>query len=206
MTAVEYILEGLEAELELERELGVRVIECDRALFADVTPLEHGGSGAAGVPGVSRDSIAASGSRTSGDSGASGDSRTSGDSRLSAAGSSAPFDFVFLHERPLSAKGVEMMAKIVLALGKTAEAAPIVIAPPIPEARAYVFLGAKALAKYQPDLRLAENCWGKSAKGRDILLVKSPEEIVRFATVTPALQKIKQEMWRSLKGLRQRFG
>ena len=34
MDVVEYILEGLEAALELERELGVRTVECDRAVLA----------------------------------------------------------------------------------------------------------------------------------------------------------------------------
>ena len=34
MTALEYLLDGLEAELELERELGVRVVELDRTLLA----------------------------------------------------------------------------------------------------------------------------------------------------------------------------
>ena len=36
MTALDYILDGLESELALERELGVRVVECDRSLVADV--------------------------------------------------------------------------------------------------------------------------------------------------------------------------
>lgn len=114
-------------------------------------------------------------------------------------------DLVFLHDRALSPKGVEMMAKIITALGRTAENSPIVIAPPIPNAKIYVFLGVATLRKYMPGLRLGENCWGKSPKGKDVLLVKSPEEILRFATVTPAVQKIKEEMWRSLKAVRQRL-
>ena len=39
MTALDYILDGLEAELALERELGVRSVEIDRALLAPLAPL-----------------------------------------------------------------------------------------------------------------------------------------------------------------------
>ena len=33
VTAIDYVLDGLEAELMLERELGVRAVECDRDLL-----------------------------------------------------------------------------------------------------------------------------------------------------------------------------
>ena len=36
VTALEHILEGLEAELALERELGVRTVEIDRSLLAPI--------------------------------------------------------------------------------------------------------------------------------------------------------------------------
>ncbi|MBO7482569.1 MAG: hypothetical protein J6U17_01610, partial [Kiritimatiellae bacterium] len=38
MTVIEYILDGLEAELALERELGLRTVECDRSLLASAPP------------------------------------------------------------------------------------------------------------------------------------------------------------------------
>ena len=97
-----------------------------------------------------------------------------------------------------------MMAKILAAMHQTVESAPIVVAPPIPEAKVYVFLGAAALAKYQPELRLADNSWGRSAKGKEILLVRSPEEIVRFATVTPAVKELKLKMWKALQEVMKR--
>ena len=80
VTALEYLLDGLEAELELERELGVRVVELDRSLLASLPhsstpPLPH---------------------------------------------SSTPsLSFAFLHDRPLSPSGIEMMAKIVTAMHET---------------------------------------------------------------------------------------
>ena len=177
MAVLDYILEGLEAALELERELGVRTVEIDRALLANETR-----DAAANHP------IAQSPNHP-----------------ITQSPNHPIASLVFLHDRPLSPKGVEMVAKIIGALGLTAETAPVIVAPPIPNAKIYVFLGFPALRKYMPTLRIEENSWGKSPKGKDILVVKSPEEILRFATVTPAVEKIKRDMWRSLKAVKQRL-
>lgn len=179
MNAVDFILDGLEAALEVERELGVRTIEVDRTLLApataDLPPAKP----------VAPRAVASAPAPTK---------------------SAPPARLVFVHDRPLSPKAVEMMAKIVEALGQTVETAPVVVEPPIPNARVYVFLGFAALRRYMPELKLAENSWGRSPKGKDILVVRSPEEILRFSSVTPAVQKIKAEMWRSLKAVKQRLG
>ena len=47
--------------------------------------------------------------------------------------------------------------------------------------------------------------WQKTPDGRDVLITYSPAYILRFGTVTPAVQKIKQDMWLSLKAVRQRL-
>lgn len=180
---VGYLLDGLEAALELERELGVRSIEVDRTLLtekaAKVALPPCKASNPAGQPQRVPKSEAPK----------------------------APIsrDLVFLHDRPLSPGADEMVKKIIVALGRTAENTPVIIAPPIPQAKLYVFLGFGALRKYMPALKIEENTWGKSPKGKDILVVKDPEEIVRFGTVTPVMQKIKQDMWRSLKAVKQRL-
>ena len=197
MTAFEYILDGLEAELELERELGVRTVEFDRTLLA-----------------VS----AAADAKTAGDSRRAPNvvASTRSNDRLAAAvpaavrTGAAPVaaqaipDFIFLHDRALSPKGVEMMAKIITALGKTVETAPVVIVPPLPKAKIYVVLGGLALRKFFPGTAGAPGQWVKSAEGADILVTYSPEYILRFGTVTPAVKKMKQDMWTSLKAVRQR--
>ena len=163
---VEYILEGLERALELERELGVRMVECDRGVLgADVRR-----EGAVGLE--------------------------TKDAR--------PAELVFLHDRPLSPAGVEMMAKIQNALGKPD--APIVVAPPVPAAKVTVVLGGLALKKYFPGMKGEPGQWQKTPDGRDVLITYSPAYILRFGTVTPAVEKIKQDMWRSLKAVRQRLG
>ena len=105
----------------------------------------------------------------------------------------------------MSPKGVEMMAKIVTALGLTAETAPIVVEPPMPRAKVVVVLGGRALKRYFPELKGEPGMWIKQPEGREILITYSPEYILRFATVTPAVEKIKKDMWRSLKAVKQRI-
>lgn len=195
---LEYVLNGLEQALELERELGVRSVEIDRGLLEGEKCLVPSAIVPSAV--VPR---------------ASGATMPATSHQPPATVSPAPAtshqalgtnpSLVFIHDRPLSPGGVEMMAKIVTALGLTVDKAPVVVAPPIPNANIFVFLGFAALKRYMPSVRLEENAWGKSPKGKDVLLVKSPEEILRFATVTPAVKKMKEDMWRSLKAVKQRL-
>ena len=205
MTALDDILDGLEAELALERELGVRSVEIDRALLAPLAP--PGGSSGSREPRSSSGSSeprsvpppAAAPQRTTPSPLRPTNPPTLQPSNLS------PLDFVFLHDKPLSAKGNEMMAKIIVALGKTAETAPIVVAPPIPAAKVCIVLGGLALRKWFPGRNVSPGQWFTDEKGRDVLVTYTPEYILRFGTVTPALKKIKQDMWNSLKSVLKRI-
>ena len=204
MTALEYILDGLEAELALERELGVRVVECDRSVLATSSSAVVRPSSAVVRPlsAVGSPSSAVDGQRTA-DSG----QRPEDDERRptdNGQTTGARPDFVFLHDRPLSPKAIEMMAKIITAMGKTVETAPIVIAPPRPPAKAYVVLGGFALRKFFPGAKAEPGQWITGEKGEPALVTYSPEYILRFGTVTPAVKKMKQDMWTSLKGVLQR--
>ena len=212
MTALDYILEGLEAELALERELGVRTVECDRELLTIASPARVAvGPGETGIPSTSSPSGA---SRPSSVTGASSPSRVSippspagarSDNQTIRPSSNQPvFDFVFLHDKPLSAKGNEMMAKIIHAMGRTGETAPVIVAPPLPKAKAYVVLGALALRKWFPGVNAAPGQWVTTSRGEQVLVTYSPEYILRFGEVTPALKKIKSDMWTSLKGVLKR--
>ena len=98
-----------------------------------------------------------------------------------------------------------MMAKIAAAMGKTPETAPVVHEKPIPRAHIYVVLGGLALRKWFPGRNAAPGLWIKSDKGLDVLVTYSPEYILRFKVVTPALKKLKSDMWTSLKGVMQRI-
>ena len=205
MTALDYILDGLEAELALERELGVRSVEIDRALLAPLAP--PGGSSDSSEP---RSSSGSSEPRSVPPPAAAPQRTTPPPLRPTnppplQPSNLSPLDFVFLHDKPLSAKGNEMMAKIIVALGKTAETAPIVVAPPIPAAKVCIVLGGLALRKWFPGRNVSPGQWFTDEKGRDVLVTYTPEYILRFGTVTPALKKIKQDMWNSLKSVLKRI-
>ena len=96
------------------------------------------------------------------------------------------------------------MAKILNALGRPD--APIVVAPPAPVAKVTVVLGGLALKKYFPGMTAEPGQWQKTPEGRDVLVTYSPAYILRFDAVTPAVDKMKHDMWRSLKAVKQRLG
>ncbi len=98
-----------------------------------------------------------------------------------------------------------MMAKIIAAMGRTAETAPIAVVPPAPQAKVVVVLGGRAMKLYFPGMRGEPGQWLKSPTGGDVLITYSPEYILRFGTVTPAVEKLKKDMWRSLKAVMQRL-
>ena len=200
MDVVEYILDGLEAALELERELGVRSVECDRGLLGgDSARLTVGGVGRnSGVDKIGKpDKIdgTLSVDRV--------DRPVAANRTIEQSNNQAILPLVFLHDRPLSPKGVEMMAKILTALGKPD--APIMVVPPAPRAKITVVLGGLALKKYFPGMRGEPGQWQRTPEGHDVLITYSPEYILRFGTVTPAVEKIKKAMWMSLKAVKQRL-
>lgn len=201
MNALDYILDGLEAALELERELGVRVVECDRSLLTPASRLPSNVSRLSGEGLETRDVRRETrvGLETR-------DERPAANNRTieQSNGRTIP-DLAFLHDRPLSPAGIEMMAKIIGAMKRTAENSPIVVEPPMPRAKVLVVLGARALRKYFPEQKAEPGQWFRTPGGRDVLVTYSPEYILRFGTVTPAVQKLKQDMWRSLKAVVQRL-
>ena len=201
MNALDYILDGLEAALELERELGVRVVECDRSLLTPASRLPSNVSRLSGegleTRDVRRETRAGLETR---------DERPAENNRTieQSNGRTIP-DLAFLHDRPLSPAGIEMMAKIIGAMKRTAENSPIVVKPPMPRAKVLVVLGARALRKYFPEQKAEPGQWFRTPGGRDVLVTYSPEYILRFGTVTSAVQRLKQDMWRSLKAVVQRL-
>ena len=196
------IIDGFDSELELERELGVRVVEIDRALLTP--PPAAAAEDRAGVPPPPAAEVSRSRIGSNADGGGMPPPPSAPRAAVSGAGS-ATLDFAFLHDRPLSPGGIEMMAKIVVAMGRTADTAPVVVAPPLPVARAYIVLGALALRKYFPGVRGEPGQWVSTPDGKDILITYSPAFILRFPTVTDAVKKMKRDMWTSLKGVMQRF-
>ena len=97
-----------------------------------------------------------------------------------------------------------MMAKIVAALGKTDATAPLATMPPMPQARAYAVLGGLALRKFFPGAKGVPGQWFKAPGGEDVFITYSPEYILRFREVTPAVRQMKLDMWNGLKELRRK--
>jgi len=170
--ATDYILEGLAKNLELERELGSFAVAFDREFLATL-PKERAVKTA-----------------------------TAAEVTKSSPAPEVPvekLDFVFLHHAAVSGPGVEMMAKIVVAMKKTPETAPIVFTGAKPAAKIYVVLGAKALKQWYDGVSLAYGGWFADVDS-EVLLVYSPEDIFRFGTnLSAAMVQKKREMWNSLK-------
>ena len=201
MDVLDFILDGIERALELERELGVRSVEIDRGVLAtekkgNSTPGQLIGRSADRMPAPDEGNYNLREKRL-------GSELSSDQPNNGPAEQGRICQLCFLHDRPLSPAGVEMMAKILNALGKAD--APIVVAPPVPEAKVTVVLGGLALKKYFPGMKGEPGQWQKTPDGRDVLITYSPAYILRFGSVTPAVQKIKQDMWTSLKAVRQRL-
>jgi len=181
LTVLDYILDGIEAELALERELGVRSVECDRSVLVGGDKVEGG--------------------------------RLKVEQRIENSTVQPPtsylepvlYDLVFLHDKALSEGGIAMMAKIIPAMGKTPDTAPIVFTGEMPAAKVYVVLGGNALKKWFPGTPGAPGQWAQTTKAKNVLVTYSPEYILRFGTVTPSVQKLKREMWQSLKSVLQRI-
>ena len=182
MTAIEYILDGLEAELALERELGNRVFEIDRSLLADLGSDRVGfGSGRVGL----------------GSEGAINTQKPTINHQPPTTG--RPPILCFLHDRPLTEAGVDMMEKITSALKLGPSSAPVVDAPPMPKAKVYIILGSFALRKWFPGRNLSPGQHFRTDSGAEVFVTYSPNYILRYKVVTPALVKIKQSMWATIK-------
>ena len=208
------VLDGFENELELERELGVRAFELNRELLVKgvgSTRVELGSTRVfLGSDRVGLGSDSAEVAKTLKDL-----NKTLTDSKqtlidpnktLSDSNPTlGPYDFVFLHHDRLSQGGVEMMAKIVTAMKKTPDTAPIVFVGERPAARVYVVLGGIAMKKWFPELRCSPGQWAKGARGEEVLVTYSPEYILRLGPETPAVKKLKLAMWTSLKGVMQKL-
>ena len=177
------ILDGVEANLGLMRELGVRTVEMDRSILAEMTapppkaPPPPAARMQASAP------VAAPAASVASPQGAS--------SAIVA----------FLHDAPLSEAGADMMGKIVAGLRGDSSTMPIVHSGEIPQARAYVVLGARALAKWFPRISGAPGDRKIDERGRKILITYSPAYILRFPVVTPAVKKVKLSMWESIKSI-----
>ena len=218
--AVDYILEGLADNLELERELGNFAVDFDRGFLAKL-PTERA------APTAPAQAAAAGGGAVTGGRGG----------RTTVEGGVVEYDFVFLHDRPFTGASAELMTKAIAAMGKTPETAPIIhpgvastagatpmpppaaqgaapltvtasdgVPPPVPPAKIRIVLGAKALRLWYPGVSIGIGGWFKDVDC-EVIYVSSPDEIYRFGTTpSPALQAKKKALWESLKEVMRKKG
>ena len=182
MSRLAAILDGVESALELERELGVRTVDLTAPLAAAKVVVAR--------------KVAAKGDVAKKAEVSTPEPKPAPAAKVAT--------LVFLSDRALSPKAASMIAKAVAALGFGAEAAPVVWEGRPPTAKAYVALGHAALKKWAPGRTAAMGQWTKTAGGRDVMLLNSPEAIVRFPVVTPAVEQMKRELWRGLKAAKER--
>lgn len=201
MTALEYILDGLEAALALERELGVRSFELEEGLARVPGAVRAAGTFEPETAPVVAAPVSASadGSARAAHSTAAVPVSASADGSARAARSTAAVQMAFLHDRALDGAGAEMIAKITAALGFTPKEAPVVWDGALPDAKIYVVLGARALRQWLPTQHGSPGMWVEAGNKRPALVTYSPNYFLRFKEVTPAVKKIKAEMWQSLK-------
>ena len=193
------ILDGVEANLELMRELGVRTVEMDRSVLAEMTaapppPKTTPPPKAPATPERRRPAT------PEGKPPATAPAARAATDVAPPQGAS-PALLAFLHDAPLSEAGADMMGKIVAKLEGNSSTMPVVHSGGLPEARGYVVLGARALAKWFPRMSGAPGDRKSDERGRKILITYSPAYILRFPVVTPGVKKVKLAMWNAIKSI-----
>lgn len=198
MSNVNEILTAFEEALELERELGTRTVEIDRALLR-CSPEAM----AAPARGASDSRENSSSSATSGSRASSGSSmprlpETVNDS--SAAGARA--DFAFLLEGEPQGPVAELLPKMSEAIGYGPDGVKV----NDPSARVLIVLGSDAMAKWLPGVKARPGQWVQRGE-TPALVTASPTKTYRFFGHDPAkIRALKLRLWADLKAALARIG
>ena len=207
MSSVNEILTAFEEALELERELGTRTVEIDRALLrCSPAPMAVPACGASG----SRETSSSSGSRVSSGSSSSSATRTSSGSSMSsfpetandssAAGARA--DFAFLLECEPQGPVAELLPKMSEAIGYGPDGVKV----NDPSARVLIVLGSDALAKWLPGVKARPGQWVMRGE-TPALVTASPTKTYRFFGHDPAkIRALKLRLWADLKAALAKLG
>ena len=190
MSNVNEILTAFEEALELERELGTRTVEIDRALLrcspAPMATPARGASDSREASSSSSGSSATSGSRAS--------------SNSSAAGPRA--DFAFLLECEPQGPVAELLPKMSEAIGYGPDGVKV----NDPSARVLIVLGSDAMAKWLPGVKARPGQWVQRGE-TPALITASPTKTYRFFGHDPAkIRALKLRLWADLKAALARLG
>lgn len=174
------LIDAIIENLELERELGTRSFEIDPASLACPRKAPPPAPAKTGGETVERP--------------------RGGDlPRPASAPRPKKLPFVFIHDRPLGEASLEFLSKARLGLGVSEDEAPLAVAQPVPNAAVYIMMGVRALRMFAPGSAAEFGRMGVSRGGRKYILTYSPDEITRFGTVSPAVEKMKKTTWLSFK-------
>ena len=205
MDIYDQILENL----ELERELGTRTVEIDRALLVPPKPEQEQtapeakvvpAQGVSSGPGIDGDKRAVSGGAGArGDAGAEASASAPSSVAEIAASPAATCDILFLSGRELSAAGREAMRKTVAALKKIKPDVTVRLNEAV-KAKVMVLLGSDALkGRSAVSARPVRGRW-MTVEGVPALPTFSPDYIFsHFQEGSPGMVAAKRDMWNDIK-------
>ena len=196
------IFDQILENLELERELGTRTVEIDRALLAPPTvekapeaePAQKAAvpNSPAPVPQTGTRKVQVPQTPQAPQS-----IPQAADSAPAAPKPSGPMcDIAFFTGRPLSPAGKEAMEKIFAAIRKI-KADAVICLNEERKARVYVLLGSDALKKRYPAAKAVRGGW---VDGEPAIMTFSPDFIFsHFQEGSPRMKDAKMDMWNDIK-------
>ena len=211
METFDEILGAFEQALELERELGTRTVECDRALLTPLRPAAP----AAPKPAPKVETPAPASQTPVPPRSASPSSlppRTPQSSLPTQPSQPSPLvDFAFIAAQIPQGAAAELLAKMVAAMGYTMNQVTVVAAATAveakPSATVYVVLGGSdAFRVFAPGQRAALGLWTEVG-GVPTIVTYSPAKILSyFGNDVAGLTKAKRQIWSDLKSALARIG
>ena len=209
--SLDNILGAFEQALELERELGTRTVECDRALLTPLRPAAP----AAPKPAPKVETPEPASQTPVPPRSASPSSlppRTPQPSHPIHPSQSSPLvDFAFIAAQIPQGAAAELLAKMVAAMGYTMNQVTVVAAATAveakPSAKVYVVLGGSdAFRVFAPGQRAALGLWTEVG-GVPTIVTYSPAKILSyFGNDVAGLTKAKRQIWSDLKSALARIG
>ena len=208
MDIYDQILENL----ELERELGTRMVEIDRALLVPPKPQPVAPTPAPISDSLGSEAPVASSDRSKlqeqripeADSPAAVDGQRStpspetGSPQPSAVAAKPGSDIEFVTARPLSAAGMEAMAKTIVAMKRIKPDLQVSINEGR-KPKLLIFLGSDAMKKFRPAMRPVRGKW-VDLDGVPALMTFSPDYIFsHFQEGSPRMKEAKRDMWNDIK-------
>ncbi len=199
MTTLDEILGAFEEALELERELGTRTVECDRALLMPVKPEP---------PKPDTRNFETPKPETPKPVTPKPETRNFETPKPAPPKPATPQpselkDFAFIVDRRPEGEAAEMMRNMLRAMGcsnrdsmvKEAAAA----AAEKPRARVYIVLGREAFHVFAPDQRAALGMWTKVADVPTVVTYSPTKILACFGSVGEGITKAKRQIWTDLK-------